>query len=1092
MKIHNLSSSGGVDEVCVKTLRIAALAVLALSPAAAWAAVGAGELRCEYLKNPLGIDARLPRLSWILTSQERGVRQTAYHVLVASSAENLAADEGDLWDSGRVESEQSIHVRYAGKPLGSHAECFWKVRAWDASGEPSAWSEPARWSMGLLEPGDWQANWIGLDGDASPKFLADTNWIWFPEGNPAESAPTETRYFRRTFTLPPDRRVTKATLRITADDRCNMFLNGRDIGSRSGHQSAKEMDVTHRLQPGPNVLAVTARNEGGEPNPAALVAWMKIEFDAGEPMVIVTDEQWTTAKTEAPHWTALDFDDSAWTAVKKLGPVGMEPWGNVRHAEDRRLPARYLRKEFALDKNVRRAAVYFSGVGLSELYVNGRKIGDAVLSPAMTQYPKRILYVTHDITDQLRRGDNAIGVILGNGRYYSPRSEVYAAMPTYGFPKLLLHLRVEHEDGSVTTEVSDPSWKLTDDGPILANNEYDGEEYDARKELGLWSSPGYDDGDWQAANPAAVPEGEVRAEMIEPIRVTETLRPIAVTEPRPGVYVFDMGQNLVGWCRLRVGGPAGTEVKLVHAETLQPDGNLYLANIRGARVTDVYTLSGVEPLEVWEPRFTYHGFRYVEVSGWPGTPTLASIEGRVVHDDVERTGQFACSNSLLNKIHENIVWGTRGNYRSVPTDCPQRDERQGWLGDRGEESRGEMYLFDNAALYSKWLQDMEDSQKESGSVPDVCPAHWPIYSDNVTWPSSTVIIPNSLHRQFGDADVIARHYGSAKKWVDYMLTFVKDGIIERDQYGDWCVPPEDPKLIHSQDPARQTAKPLLATAYFYYDLRLMERYAAMLGKSDDAARFARLADEMKAAFNAKFYNRELGQYDNGSQTSSVLPLYFRLVPDDQRQRVFDHLVNKITKETNNHIGTGLIGGQFLNRVLSDGGRPDLAYTIASQTDYPSWGYMIGKGATTIWELWNGDTADPAMNSGNHVMLVGDLAILFYEYLAGIRPDEATPGFKHVTMRPEPVPGLDWVKASHRSPYGLIESAWERNGDVFTWHITVPANATATAYVPAKDSASVTESGKPVAEATGVEVVDLEDGRAVLRLGSGKYAFASEM
>jgi alpha-L-rhamnosidase len=1057
----------------------------------AQAAVAVGELRCEYLTNPLGIDAREPRLSWILTSEERGERQTAYQVLVASSTEQLDRDAGNLWDSGRVESDQSTQLRYAGESLDSHGQCFWKVRVWGADGEPSPWSEPALWSMGLLNSDDWQAQWIGLDGSLAPQFLTDTNWIWFPEGNPAESVPVVTRYFRRVITVPTDRKITKATLRIAADDKCMIYLNGRELGGRNGHTSAKEMDLTHRFTPGENILAVSATNDGEAPNPAALIAWLQVEFDEGEPLVVATDESWRSSNEEAAGWIEAEFDDSAWVAAKNIGAVGMQPWGNVRHAEERRLPSRHLRKEFAVDKEVLRATVSFSGLGISELYLNGEKVGDHVLSPAGTQYPKRVMYVTFDVTDQVQQGENAIGVLLGNGRYYSPRSEVYAQMPTYGFPKLLLHLRIEHADGSVSTVVSDTSWKLSTDGPIIANNEYDGEEYDATKELTGWATVGYNGGGWQPAEMAEVPTGQISAQMIEPIRVTETLKPIAVTEPRPGVFVFDMGQNMVGWCRIRVRGARGTEVKLVHAETLLPDGNLYLANIRGARVTDIYTLGGGDDVEEWEPRFTYHGFRYVEVNGWPGKPTVDDIDGRVVHDDLRVAGEFACSNALINQIYKNVVWGTRGNYRSFPTDCPQRDERQGWLGDRGEESRGETYLYDTSAFFSKWLQDMEDSQLDTGSVPDVCPAHWPFYSDNVTWPSTTVILPSTLHRQYGDLNVVARHYGSAKKWVDFMLTFVKDGIIDRDQYGDWCVPPEDPKLIHSQDPARQTSKPLLATAYFYYDIRLMERYARLLGKDEDAARWAALAEELKTAFNRTFYNAELGQYDNGSQTSCVLPLAFGLAPEDQRERVFDRLVRKITEETDNHVGTGLIGGQFLNRVLTDGGRPDLAFTIATQEDYPSWGYMVSKGATTIWELWNGDTADPAMNSGNHVMLVGDFVIWLYENLAGIRPDEESPGFRHIVMRPEVIPGLDWVNATYRSPYGRIKSRWERKGDAFVWDVTIPVGAEATLYPPLHEGADLKEGNVRADDVEGVEVIYANDSRWEVRVGSGTYHFESK-
>lgn len=1065
---------------------------LILAPAAARGELSVASLRCEYLTDPQGIDARWPRLSWIIDSPERGQRQTAYQVLVASTPEKLSGDTGDLWTSPRVASDESIHVPYAGKPLDSFAACYWKVRVWDKNGVASPWSAPARWSMGVLAPEQWNAKWIGLDEQQAVAHLENTNWIWFDEGNPAEQAPVATRYFRRVVEIPAGRQVTKATLRITADDFCQIFFNGRDVGTRTGHTSAKEVALTHRIEPGKNVLAVAAENRGNKPNPAALIAWLSIEFAEGDPLVLVTDEQWKSAREEQPGWRDRDFDDAAWTTAKKIGPVGMAPWGQVQCAEDRRLPARYVRKEFAINKPVQRATVYASGLGVSELYINGQKIGDQVLSPAMSQYPKRVYYTTFDVTQNLRQGQNAIGAILGNGRYYSPRSVSYAAMENFGFPKLLLKLRLDHADGSVSEIASDESWKLTSDGPVLANSEYDGEEFDARKDLGAWSEPGYDDARWQPAQLAAVPPGEISAQMIDPIRVTETIKPVAITEPAPGVYIFDLGQNMVGWCRIRVRGPAGTAVQLRHAETLQPDGSLYLANIRGALVTDVYTLKGAgngNETEQWEPRFTYHGFRYVEVTGWPGKPSLNDLDGRVVHDDVRSAGDFACSNPLINQIYKNVTWGTRGNYRSVPTDCPQRDERQGWLGDRGEESRGEMYIYDAAALYAKWLRDMEDSQKDTGSVPDVCPAHWPIYSDNVTWPSSTVIIPNSLVRQYGDMRIIASHYASAKRWIDYMLGFVQDGIIDRDSYGDWCVPPEDPALIHSQDPQRQTNKALLATAYLYYDLVLMHRYAQILDKSEDALRFAGRADALKAAFNARFLNRELGQYDNGSQTSCVLPLAFGLVPDDMRERVFQRLVHKITDETNNHIGTGLIGGQFLNRVLTENGRPDLAYAIASQTDYPSWGYMISKGATTVWELWNGDTADPAMNSGNHVMLVGDLAIWLYEALAGIKPDDGSPGFKHIIMRPEPVPGLEWVKASHQSPYGLIESSWQKKGDAFAWRVTVPVNTTATLYLPTTNSAGVTEGGRPARDVEGVQIVGVKNGRLEVRVGSGNYDFA---
>ena len=885
-------------------------------------------LRCESLVNPAGIDVREPRFSWQLQTTQRGERQTAFQIRVARSAEQLGHGAADLWDSGKIASDQSIHVAYAGSPLGSRQECFWQVRVWDKSGEPTAWSKPATFSMGLLAPTDWQAKWIGYD-----EPVATTN-------------------------------------------------------------------------------------------------------------------------------------------------------------EFRPLPARMLRREFAVTKPIARATVYFSGLGLSELYVNGVKAGDAVLSPGLTEYTKRIFYVTADVTDQLRQGNNALGVWLGNGRFYAPRSQVPSGTANYGYPKLLLQLEIIHTDGSRKMIVSDESWMLTTNGPITANNEYDGENYDARKEMGGWNRAGFKDADWQPAQSVAAPGGQLVAPMIDPIRVTATIKPLSVTEPKPGVFIYDFGQNMVGWCRLKVRGQAGTAVSLRFAETLKPDGTLYLDNIRGALVTDTYTLKG-GGTETYEPRFTYHGFRFVEVTGYPGRPTLADLEGCVVHDDIASTGEWSSSNDLLNQILRNVRWGILGNYRSFPTDCPQRDERQPWLGDRSAECRGESYLFDIAALYRKWVRDMADAQKPSGSVPDVCPAYWPIYSDNVTWPSCTVMIPGMLLDQYADVRTVASHYDSMALWVDYMSGFVTNGIIGKDQYGDWCVPPEDPKLIHSKDPQRKTHPEILTTSYLIHDLELMVRYATLLKKNNDAQRFTTLAGQLRRALNDKHFNAQLGYYDNGAQTACVLPLAFNLVPTGEVSRVQGRLADKIVNETKSHVGTGLIGGQWLMRTLAASGRGELAYTIATQKSYPSWGYMVANGATTIWELWNGNTADPAMNSGNHVMLVGDFVIWLYENLAGIQPDPAQPGFKHIVMRPQLVGDLSWVKATHISPYGQIVSHWQRNAGNFDWQITVPPNSTATVYVPASRMEGVTESRRTANRDEGIKFLRMEAGAAVFEVQSGSYHFRSE-
>jgi alpha-L-rhamnosidase len=1044
-------------------------------------------LQCEYHSNPLGIDEAQPRLSWQVQSNERNQGQTAYQILAAGRKELLQNDHGDLWDSGRISSDETLNIAYSGKPLASGGRCFWKVRIWDKNGRASAWSAPARWSTGLLEQKDWQGKWIGLDQGEATNSLDGAKWIWFPEGNPAVSAPLGTRYFRRVFELPANQAVRVATITLTADNEFQLFVNGREAGNSDNWKVPGKFAIGGLLQPGKNVLAVEARNVGEGPNPAGLIGRLNVVLEHGNALTLDTDGSWKSATHAENGWNALTFDDTAWAMAKALGEYGMQPWEIIRD-EDRRLPARFLRREFIVEKKVRRATAYVCGLGLFELYLNGRKISDDVLSPALSEYDKRAFYLAFDATGQLKQGDNAIGVILGNGRFFAPRSSVPIRTLSFGFPKLLLQLNIEYTDGTTAQIVSDENWKLTADGPIRANNEYDGEEYDARMEMPGWCQPKFNDSNWQPAQLVKPASPLLSAQIGEPIRVMDTLRPVAITNPKPGVYIFDMGQNMAGWCRLEVSGPRDTVVKLRHGETLQPDGTLYTDNLRSAKQEDIYTLKG-KGVETYEPRFTYHGFRYVEVTGFPGKPALNAIEGRLVYDAVPAAGQFSCSNPLLNQIYHNIYWGTRDNYRSIPTDLP-RDERQGWMGDRQEVSKGETYLFNVAPLYAQWLTDIRDDQHANGSVPDVSPAYWPLYQDGVVWASTYIIIPHMLYDQYDDLGILQKHYDSMKKWTDYMTAFLRNDLMPRNTYADWCVPPKSLTEINTSDPTLNTSGILMSTSVFYHDLRLMARSARLLGKTEDAEHFETLAGRIKIAFNRRFYNSELGYYGNGTQTSCVMPLAFGLVPDEYKSNVFSHLVEKITVESGNHLGTGLVGGHYLMRVLSDNGRPDLAFTIATQTTYPSWGYMISKGATTMWELWNGDTAGSGMNSRNIVMLNGDLNIWLHEYLGGIRPDPEAPGFQKIIIKPEPVGDLTWVKAGYDSVQGRISSEWHKSSRQFDLQIIIPANTTARVYLPAKDIKSITENGRDPTKIAGVKSAKMEAGRAVLEVGSGGYHFLS--
>ena len=827
----------------------------------------------------------------------------------------------------------------------------------------------------------------------------------------------------------------------------------------------------------------------GKPLMSRAQCWWKVRVwdGKGRPGEWSEPECWTMGLLEESDWSAK------WIGLDR--PIGQDD----PNTEFRRLSARMLRKEFHLDKKINKATAYVCGLGLFEMYLNGQKIGDAVLSPALTQYLKRSFYMTFDVTEQLNQGRNAVGVILGNGRYFAPRVKVPFKTQTFGFPKLLVQIEVEYADGTSARIVSDQTWRVTADGPVTENNEYDGEKYDARREMTGWAKAGFDDSAWMDVELVKRPSEKISAQMIEPIRVTQTIQPVKVTQPKAGLYVFDMGQNIVGWVRLKVKGQKGTAVKLRFAEVLKDDGTLYLDNIRSAKVTDIYTLKG-EGDEVWEPRFTYHGFRYVEMTGLPGEPDTGTIEGRVVHDDLEQTGTFECSNEMINRIYKNAVWGIRGNYRSLPTDCPQRDERQGWLGDRATGSRGESYIFDIVKLYGKWIQDIQDAQLDNGSIPDVCPSYWPMYrelgkgyGDNATWSGSYIILVGMLYDQFGDTEVIRNHYLTMKKWLERMSQrYLKDGILTRDIYGDWCVPPEKPKLIHSVDPNRQTNGAYLGTTFFYYETRLMERYARLLGEKGDAKRFAEQAETLKKAFNKKFFNEKSVTYSNDSATANVLALAFDLAPAKYRKQIFGNLVAKIEGRHAGHIPCGLVGMQFLMRTLTENGRADIAYRFATEKTYPSWGYMVEKGATTIWELWNGDTADPAMNSLNHVMLLGDFNIWLYENLAGLKPDAERPGFRHIIMKPTIVGDLKFVKASHKSIYGVVKSEWQVRNGRFEWAVLVPANTTATVYIPTSEPKTVTEGGVAISKAQGVKFLRSEDGRVVFEIGSGQYKFDSEL
>lgn len=785
---------------------------------------------------------------------------------------------------------------------------------------------------------------------------------------------------------------------------------------------------------------------------------------------------WRMGLLKPANWTAswVGWDQPfAWDSVTKFSV----------------LSARYLRKGFKVNKKVKSAIAYISGLGLYELHINGRKIGDAVLAPAPTDYSKTVLYNALDVTDVLQNGKNAIGVILGNGRYFTMRQNYKPwKWHHFGFPKLYFQLRIEYDDGSHEEVVSGPDWQLTGAGPIRANNEYDGEIYNSQMELDGWDQAGYqlDSTIWHPVEMVRAPEGKMKAQNNPPMKVMRRLDPVRILPAANGGFILDLGQNMAGWLKMHLDGRGhgGDTIALQFAESLTPVGDkyeLYTANLRDAKSTDHYIIKG-SGSEDWSPKFVYHGFRYVAIKNYPGKPVLEDFKGEVVFDEMATAGHFECSDSTINQVYHNAVWGILSNYKGMPVDCPQRNERQPWLGDRTTGAYGESFAFGNQLLYDKWISDIADAQLPTGSIPDVAPSFWFYYKDDVTWPSTYFTVADMLYHQYGNKAPILRHYGSMKFWIQYMHhRYAKEGLLSQDSYGDWCVPPDSLKVIHSNNPDKLTPGALLATATFYHDLRLMAKFAAISGNMADTALYNPMAREMKVAFQKAFFHADSGYYGNNTVTGNLLPLAFGLADKKEEDRIFEHIVRKTVDQYKGHISSGVIGIQWFLRSLSRYGRNDLAVEVVSNRDYPGWGYMVDHGATTIWELWNGNTANPAMNSQNHVMLLGDLLIWLYENQAGIRSDVHEVGFKKIQMAPKINGPLQYVKADYDCPYGKIISHWRKTNGRWQWSVTIPVNTSAELNFPSGLTA-IREDGKPC------EGLKSQNGHSQLTIGSGSYVF----
>ncbi|MFE5139361.1 family 78 glycoside hydrolase catalytic domain [Streptomyces fagopyri] len=1039
-----------------------------------------GRTTVEYAETLLGTEVEHPRLTWESTAPGRGARQSAYQVRVALTEKDLRTGRRLVWNSGRVASDRTVGIAYAGPALRPRTRYHWQVRVWDGEGRPSAWSAPRWWETTLPKDG-WEGFWIGGSAAPEPPGLTGASWIWSP-GSTADGAPTGPCWFRAATALPAGSQVRRATLVATADDDFTLYLDGQQVlhqpeqtdAWRTGHVA----DVTEQVREagaGRIVVAAVATNRGNvSVNPGGLLLRLLVETVAGATVELVTGENWRCVSDERTGWQQPGFDDGDWTPAVVLAPYGQGPWGTGVSLGAPEQPAPLLRREFTVRKAVTRARLHISGLAYYDAEINGARVGRQVLDPGFTDYDETVLYAVHDVTDHVRRGANAIGVTLGRGFFglTTPNAWNWNRPPWHGEPRLLAQLEIDHPDGSRTVVASDGQWRITD-GPTLSNSLYAGETYDARKAPAHWTRTGFDDRGWQPAERQAAPKGTLRAQGHDPIEVAETLRPVGVAELSEGVYVVDMGRTLAGWTRLTVRAPAGTTVRLAHGERLNPDGSVLARNdlVPGRCQTDEYVCAGGGAEEVWEPAFSYKGFRYVQVSGLPSKPEPSQVLGRVVHTRVAATGTFSCSEPFYERLERAMRRTVLNNLHGIPTDTPVY-EKNGWTGDAQLGAPVWTYAFGMHRFLTKWLGDLKDSQNAEGQLPVIVPSGGWGYHELAPAPEWTTVYPfllREMYRVYGDERTARDHWAPLVRYLDWEIARLRDGLAVT-ALGDWLppgyggVPPEDTRLT--------------ATAYLHRALTGTAELADLLGDSGVATRYRSTADALKEAFNAAFLGAD-GHYRTAKdpdyrQTSNCLPLAFGLVPPGARATVVDSLLADIERR-GNHLDTGALGTSVLLRELSAQGHPEVAHALATQRTYPGWGYWFDHGADTMWEAWPLDS-----RSRDHYFL-GTVVQWLYENVAGLRPGDA--GYRTFTVRPDGRTGVDWARTSVHTVRGEAAAAWSVVDGTVRLSVRVPVGATAEVHVPAASRAAVAAPGGAVFRRA-------EPGFAVYAVPHGSWDFVA--
>ncbi|MFC5865545.1 family 78 glycoside hydrolase catalytic domain [Acidicapsa dinghuensis] len=1092
------------------------------------------QLEVDNLQHPLGIDDRAPQFSWQLRDGRRGARQTAYEIQVASNEELLKAGHPDIWNSGKIQSDHSIGLVYKGAALTPSTRYFWRTLAWDSGGNPYPASETSWWETGLLNPqaftdttgsnsGSPQVQWVGYQSwyEAAVR-QADAQWITTPDGIELGGMKQPEQHIAYRLPVTIEKSVRSAYLFVTGEDVASAWINGQKIAIGAPLPPWKQLpwkkyvqvDATSALKEGINALAVEITHYVVNPNGMAtseappMSATLTVQYNDGSIATFASKVGGDCKVSIHPvsGWmtsTMLDssFKDSI-SYEQAAGPMS-EPLGNPWPTQS----IKALRRVFTINKPVASARVYATALGAYELFVNGKRAGDDVLAPGWTDFRERLKYQTYDVTTQLAQGANAIGALLAPGWYSSPlewfqQPNVFGTAP----PSLNARLRIQYTDGSVDWVVTDSSWQASESS-ILKSEIYDGETQDTRRIQPGWNTASFDADSWHSAevHTPELSKVQISAQDFQPIRIERMLSARAITEPTPGTYIVDFGQEFSGVEQLRISGAAGDDVKVRTGEVLNADGTLYTENLRTAKSTDHFILNG-SGVQVLQPQFTFHGFRYIELTGLSSKPSVDQIQGVVFHTDAPFTAELKTASPMLNQLWGNILWGQRSNFVGVPTDCPQRDERLGWTADAQVFWRAATFNMDLTTFSRKFSADVRGTQLGSGEGPtagDIFGIFAPGIATTSSqsgagWSDAGVIIPWTSWMQTGDTKIVEQNWDAMTHYLDAIERTNPDHLWSKNagiSFGDWLSP---------EGPTRFS---LIATAYWAYDVSLMREMAHTLGKADAEAHYAQLFEQIKAAFQKEFVapdgfvagadtgaspfgvinNPEARAKGGDTQTGYVLALHMRLVPDSLRPAVAQHLVNKI--ETNHGLlGTGFLGTPYLLAVLTETGHRDLAYHLLLNTQYPSWGYLVDHGATTMWERWNGDQMrnDPSMNSYNHYAY-GAVADWIYRYAAGVDTLAGDPGFHTIYLHPTFDSKLSSIDFTYASPYGAIHSRWKIEGNTADWHLIVPANTTGWLALPESDASRYKISGVFISKSNLVKASQ-RDGERGYIVPAGTYDF----